>query len=283
MTALGAPSAPSPASAGVPVAYRVVHTVDETHDTARIDLEPAAPAALPPFAAGQFAMMYAFGVGEIPISVSGIESRRLSHTVRAVGATSAALRALRAGATVGLRGPFGIGWDLKGAEGRDLVIIAGGIGLAPLRPVVIEALAAPERHGRVNVLIGARTPGDLLYASEIEQWRAHGAQVLVTVDRPETGWQGDVGVVTALLDRAQFDPGNTSAFVCGPEVMIRAAARDLSRRGLDSDRIGVALERNMHCGIGHCGHCQLGPLLVCLDGPVVPWSRAKTLVSVREL
>lgn len=277
------PQTYAPAPATTPVAYRVVRAVDESPDTARIDVEPAAHEVLPPFAPGQFAMVYAFGVGDIPVSVSGIDGRRLSHTIRAVGAVSGALRTLRVGTTVGLRGPFGIGWSLSAAVGRDVLIIAGGIGLAPLRPVVLEALAAPERYGAVTVLVGTRTPDDLLYGLELDRWRATGARVLVTVDRPSARWRGDVGVVTSLLDRAEFDPAQATAFVCGPEVMIRAAARELSSRGLDPERIRVSLERNMHCGVGHCGHCQLGPLLLCRDGPVVPWSRARPLMSVREL
>lgn len=273
----------SPLSAAEPLAYRVVRAADETHDTARIDVEPAADASLPPFSAGQFAMLYAFGVGDIPVSVSGINGRQLSHTVRAAGAVSSALRTVRAEATIGLRGPFGIGWDLPNAAGRDLLIVAGGIGLAPLRPVVLEALAESARYGAINILIGTRSPQDLLYAAEIDQWRAAGARVLVTVDRPSAQWRGNVGVVTSLLDQARFDPREACAFVCGPEVMIRATARELANRGLDEERILVSLERNMQCGTGHCGHCQLGPLLLCRDGPVVPWSCARSLTSVREL
>jgi NAD(P)H-flavin reductase len=203
--------------------------------------------------------------------------------VRDVGAVSGALHRVRPGEVIGMRGPFGTGWDLPTADGRDLLVVAGGIGLAPLRPVVTEALAAPERYGRLNVLIGARTPGDLLYPRETGAWRAGGARVLVTVDRPDDEWTGDVGVVTALLERAAFDPGDTVAFVCGPEVMIRATARELVQRGLAADRVRVSLERTMHCGTGHCGHCQLGPLLLCRDGPVVAWSRARSLLAVQEL
>ena len=267
----------------VPVAYRVAHASDATHDTVLVHLEPADDTALPPFASGQFAMIYAFGVGDVPISVCGIDGPRLSHTIRAVGATSTALRTLRAGAVVGVRGPFGTGWQLPSAAGRDLVIVAGGIGLAPLRPVVLEALASPATYGTVNVLIGTRSPRDLLYPVEIEQWRTAGARVFVTADRPDAGWRGDVGVVTSLLARADFDPASAWAFVCGPEVMIRGVARDLTHRGMAEDRIRVSLERNMHCGIGQCGHCQLGPLLLCRDGPVVPWTRARPLTTVREL
>ncbi|WJY36086.1 FAD/NAD(P)-binding protein [Streptomyces sp. P9-2B-2] len=265
-----------------PFLYRVRGCTDETSDTAEIVLEPMA-SALPPFVPGQFAMVYAFGVGDIPLSLSRIEGSRLTHTVRAVGAVSGALHGLRPGATVGVRGPFGTGWDLSAAAGRDLLVVAGGLGLAPLRPLVDDVLAVPRRYGRLNVLIGARTPGDLLCAQDIDGWRAAGARVQIAVDRPDDRWHGDVGVVTALLDRAAFDPDNAAAFLCGPEVMIRATARDLTHRRLAPERIRVSLERTMHCGTGHCGHCQLGPLLLCRDGPVVPWTQAEPLLSVREL
>ncbi|MFF9481874.1 FAD/NAD(P)-binding protein [Streptomyces sp. NPDC014733] len=265
-----------------PVPYRVAARTDGTPGAATLVLEPVAE-ALPPFAAGQFAMVYAFGVGDIPVSVCGIDGVRLLHTVRAVGAVSGALHGLRPGATVGVRGPFGVGWDLPAAAGRDLLVIAGGLGLAPLRPLVAEALAGPGRFGRLHVLIGARTPADLLYRADLAAWRSAGARVLVTVDRPDEEWQGDVGVVTALLERASFDAEEAAAFLCGPEVMIRHVARDLVHRGLDPYRVRVSLERTMHCGTGHCGHCQLGPLLLCRDGPVVPWSRAEPLLTVPEL
>ncbi|AWN30528.1 MULTISPECIES: FAD/NAD(P)-binding protein [unclassified Streptomyces] len=265
-----------------PYPYRVVERTDATSDTAEVVLEPVSQ-ALPPFVPGQFAMVYAFGVGDIPLSLSGIDGTRLTHTVRAVGAVSGALHRLSPGETVGVRGPLGSGWDLPTAAGRDLVIVAGGLGLAPLRPLVVAALAELQRYGRLNILIGARTPRDLVCARDIGSWRAAGARVQVTVDRPDDLWQGDVGVVTTLLDRAEFDVANAAAFLCGPEVMIRAAARDLAHRGLPPDRIRISLERTMHCGTGHCGHCQLGPLLLCRDGPVVPWNRAEPLLSVREL
>ncbi|MEU9123261.1 FAD/NAD(P)-binding protein [Streptomyces sp. NPDC048506] len=266
----------------VPVPYRVLARTDETPDTAELVLDPVA-APLPPFVPGQFAMVYAFGIGDIPLSLSGLDGHRLTHTVRAVGAVSRALHGLSPGATVGVRGPFGTGWELPAAQGRDLLVVAGGLGLAPLRPLVRAVLAAPRQYRRPTVLIGTRTPGDLLCTRDVEAWRAAGARVHVTVDRPDDGWQGDVGVVTALLDRAEYDPSNTAAFVCGPEVMMRAAARDLVHRGLAPDRIRVSLERTMHCGTGHCGHCQLGPLLLCRDGPVVPWYGAEPLLRVREL
>lgn len=265
----------------VPLPHRVVDTRPETADTVTFRLEPVHE-ALSPFAPGQFAMIYAFGVGEAPISVAGIlPDGGLQHTVRSVGAVSRALCELKPGAVVGMRGPFGTGWDLPQAAGDDLLVVAGGIGLAPLRPVVHAALAAPQGYGRLNVLIGARTPDDLLYRDELDEWaRPYRG---VTVDRPGTGWRGRVGVVTTLLDDALFSPAETTAFVCGPEVMIRATARELLERGLAPDRILISLERNMHCATGHCGHCQLGPLLLCRDGPVVGYERAEPLLTVREL
>ncbi|WP_035844227.1 FAD/NAD(P)-binding protein [Kitasatospora azatica] len=262
----------------VPVPYRVVECEAATPDTATIVLEPV-EAALQPFTPGQFAMVYAFGVGDIPLSVSAIDGHRLTHTVRAVGAISGALHALRPGGIVGVRGPFGTGWELSAASGLDLLVVAGGIGLAPLRPLVREVLATPGRYGRLSVLIGAREPRELLYTEEVRSWQGS----LTTVDRPDERWQGEVGVVTTLLDRAAFDPSSAAAFICGPEPMIRATAGELVHRGLEPDRIRVSLERNMHCATGHCGHCQLGPLLLCRDGPVVTWRLAQPLLMVREL
>ncbi|AWI27456.1 FAD/NAD(P)-binding protein [Streptomyces tirandamycinicus] len=264
-----------------PLPYRVVDRRDETHDTVTLVLEPAGE-ALGSFAPGQFAMLYAFGVGEVPVSVSRIPGeRRITHTVRAVGAVTRALCGLRTGAWLGVRGPFGTCWDLAAARGRDLLVVAGGIGIAPLRPLIDAVLAEPHAYGRLNVLAGARTPGDALYRDEFPAWERPFAAV--TVDRPSDDWTGRVGVVTTLLGEARFTPAGTTAFVCGPEVMIRATARALVHRGVRPDRIRVSLERNMRCATGHCGHCQLGPLLLCRDGPVVGYDRAEPLLTVREL
>ncbi|MGP4050381.1 FAD/NAD(P)-binding protein [Streptomyces sp. 2A115] len=269
----------------IPVPYQVTQVHGETADTVTLTLAPAGPATLALFGPGQFAMVYAFGVGEIPVSVSRIDRYGLVHTVRSVGAVSAALCALRPGAQVGLRGPFGTGWELERAHGQDVLVVAGGIGLAPLRPLVLDALAAPHAYGRLNLLAGARTPDDVLYARQVHAWTtAHSPlHCAITVDRPAPAWRGRVGVVTSLLNDARFDPHNTTAFICGPEAMIRATARDLLHRGLPAHRIRVSLERNMRCATGHCGHCQLGGVLLCRDGPVIGWDRAESLLLVREL
>ncbi|MFJ5837667.1 FAD/NAD(P)-binding protein [Streptomyces shenzhenensis] len=266
-----------------PLPYRVADSRAETADTRSIELIPAGR-ALSAFSPGQFAMIYAFGVGEVPVSASALRGRHggLVHTVRAVGAVSGALYRLRAGDTVGLSGPYGIGWDLDAAAGHDMLVIAGGIGLAPLRPVVHAVIDSRAAYGRFAVLVGARTPADLVYRDEIESWHVP-ARVEVTVDRPGPGWQGAVGVVTTLIDHLDLRPERTCAFVCGPEAMMRHTARALVARGLLAQRVQVSLERNMHCATGHCGHCQLGPLLLCRDGPVVGYDRVAQLLLVREL
>ncbi|MEU6255789.1 FAD/NAD(P)-binding protein [Streptomyces sp. NPDC047043] len=265
----------------VPVPHRVVARRPETADTVTLCLEPLAE-PLTDFEPGQFAMVHCFGRGEIPVSVSSVQSTGgLAHTIRAVGAVSAGLCEAQAGDVLGLRGPYGAGWELERARGRDVVVVAGGIGLAPLRPLILRALAEPARYGRVNVLIGARTPGDLIGLKEAARWST--VYTGVTVDRPDDEWRGDVGLVTQLLDRADFEAADACAFVCGPEPMIRATARDLAHRGVLRERIRVSLERNMRCATGHCGHCQLGPVLLCQAGPVVGWDQAEPLLSVREL
>jgi anaerobic sulfite reductase subunit B len=265
----------------VPVPYLVVDRRRETSESVTLRLEPVGE-ALADFAPGQFAMVHCFGRGEIPLSVSSVQSTGgLAHTIRSVGAVSEGLCAARVGDVVGLRGPYGSSWELARARGGDVLVVAGGIGLAPLRPLVLGALAGSRAYRRLSVLVGARTPADLIARTELDLWPT--AYTGVTVDWPDPTWHGDVGVVTQLLGRAPFDPDTAWAFVCGPEPMIRATARDLAHRGVPSERIRVSLERTMRCATGTCGHCQLGPLLVCRDGPVVGWDRAAPLLSVREL
>jgi len=265
----------------VPLPYRVARRRRETRDSWTLELEPAGDESAVPFAPGQFAMLYAFGKGEVPISVSALP---LVHTVRSVGMVSAALCAARRGDVLGLRGPFGTSWPVEAAEGADVVVLAGGIGLAPLRPVVHHVLAHRERYGRVVVLYGGRSPEELLYSAELERWRGRfDVEVEVAVDQAAAGWRGRVGVVTTLVPRADFDPAHTLAMLCGPEVMIRFAVAALRDRGVAAESIFVTLERSMKCAIGLCGHCQLGPAFVCKDGPVFRWDEVEPLLRVREL
>jgi NAD(P)H-flavin reductase len=266
-----------------PVPYVVTGRHAETHDTVTLMLRPAGNPIEAP-CPGQFTMLYAFGVGEVPVSISGFHRGEvLVQTIRAVGAVTRALCAAVPGDMIGVRGPFGTDWRLDQAAGRDLVLVAGGIGLAPLRPALLAALAQRDRYRRVLLLAGARTPRNLVFAAEFGPWREDGADVQVTVDRPEPGWPGPVGVVTTLIDRANFDPRRAAALVCGPEPMMRFTAGALLRRGVPAGSIRLSLERNMRCGIGRCGHCQLGPLLLCRDGPVVDYPRAEPLLMIREL
>jgi anaerobic sulfite reductase subunit B len=268
----------------VPARYRIADRVVETRDTVTIDLVPC-DEPITEAEPGQFLMLYAFGVGETAISVSGCpgDEGRLRHTIRAAGAGTRALCALPTGSMVGVRGPFGNGWPWPSVDGHDVLVVAGGIGFAPLRPIVRRLLAERSRFGRVAVMVGARTPTDLVHRAELDEWwRRSNVEVAVTVDAADRAWRGEVGVVNTLLGRVSFTPDRAVAFVCGPEVMMRVVARDLVDLGVRADRIFVSLERNMHCAIGQCGHCQLGPLFVCADGPVVSWMRAAPLLAVRR-
>lgn len=275
---------PATTSAMAPVPYRVVSRVAENADSVTLHLEPVAAAISTPLP-GEFNMLYAFGVGEVAISTSGLHTDgMLTHTIRSVGAVSSALCAAEAGTTLGVRGPFGTTWGLAEAAGRDLVIVAGGVGLAPLRPVVLAALAERDRYGRVVLMAGARTQRDFLYSSQLADWQADPRlEVHQTIDIPIHGWVGETGFVTEPLRRLSLNPDRTAAFLCGPEPMMRFSATVLQDKGVASQDIRVSLERNMQCGIGWCGHCQLGPLLLCRDGPVVGYDVARPLLETGEL
>ena len=222
------------------------------------------------FMPGQFNMLYVFGVGEVPISVASFrKEKQLMHTVRSVGRVTSLMAALAPGTSVGIRGPFGKGWPLVEAEGKQLLVIAGGLGLPPLRSVIEEAIAEPGRFGGMKVMYGARTPADLIYTHEYQRWQeGDGCDLLLTVDKGAPDWKGNVGVVTTLFPKAGVDPGRAVAFICGPELMLKFSILELAKMGVPQERIFVSLERNMSCATGTCGHCQLGPLFVCRDGPV---------------
>jgi NAD(P)H-flavin reductase len=275
--ALADPMAPRP--------YRVQRVRRETGDVSTLWLEPLEDAA-ERFAPGQFNMLYAFGVGEVPISISGDSASPggLMHTVRGVGPVSTALCRSRRGDILGVRGPFGRGWPIDNASGRDIVIVAGGIGLAPLRPAVEQLLARRERYGRIALLYGGRTPHDLLYKRELGRWRSRfDLEVEITVDAASVGWRGYVGLVTTLIPRAVFDPSEAIAFVCGPEVMMRFTIAELQDRGVPPESIFISMERNMKCAVGFCGHCQFGPTFICKDGPVFRYDQVAPLLRIREV
>jgi NAD(P)H-flavin reductase len=266
-----------------PRPFRVTRRRRETADTWTLELEPLSGGGLD-VAPGQFTMLYAFGIGEAPISVSHTAGDLLVHTVRAVGAVTEAICSSKPGTVLGVRGPYGNAWPVAQAADSDVVVVAGGIGLAPLRPAITHVLGSRGQYGEVAVLYGSRTPADLLYRRELERWRGRlDVQVDVTVDSATRDWFGKVGVVTKLLVGARFDPASTIALVCGPEIMMRFAAQALLERGVPSDRIYLSMERNMRCGLGHCGHCQLGPTLICRDGPVYRYDWLEPLMEVREL
>jgi NAD(P)H-flavin reductase len=270
----------------LPQLYRVQHVRQEIPDTFTLELETVDGSDVPPFVIGQFNMLYVFGVGEIPISISGDPAKRrpLLHTTRAVGTVSRAMRELKPEDVIGVRGPFGSHWPIERALGKDIVIVAGGIGLAPLRSAMYQIIARREKYGKVVLLYGARTPDDILYRKELENWRAHfDLEVFVTVDHATGAWRGSVGVVTKLVLRAPFDPQNTLALVCGPEIMMRFSAAELERRGVGAEHIFVSMERNMKCAVGFCGHCQYGPDFVCKDGPVFQYSHVQDLLVKREI
>ena len=238
------------------------------------------------FAPGQFNMLTAFGVGEVPISLSGdpAEPGRLIHTIRAVGPVSTALARLGAGDLLGLRGPFGTPWPMEEVVGRDVVLVAGGLGLAPLRPALYRLLAARERYGQIVLLYGTRSPTDILFRKQIEMWRRRlDIDIEVTVDHAAQDWRGHVGVITTLIPRAAFDPMQAAALVCGPEVMMRFAVAALRDAGIGDDMIYLSMERNMKCAVGLCGHCQFGPLFVCRDGPVFRHDRVRALLGLKEI
>jgi NAD(P)H-flavin reductase len=270
----------------LPQPYRVQRVRQETPDTFTLELEAENGRPEMTFAPGQFNMLYAFGVGEVPISISGnpAKSVTLVHTTREVGAVTRAMRHLKPSERLGIRGPFGVGWPVTEARGADVVIVAGGIGLAPLRPALYQLLAARKYYGKVVLLYGTRTPADILFRSELQHWHSRfDLEVHVTVDRAMGNWRGNVGVVTTLIPRAPFDPHSTVAMVCGPEVMMRFTVQELERRGVALDSIYLSMERNMKCAIGFCGHCQFGPTFICKDGPVFRYDRLQPLLAVREM
>lgn len=260
-----------PVPASLPLDYttcRVAATRTETPDTTTLvltDLDPAIVAGRP----GQFVMAALPAFSAAPISISRFAAGGIELTIRAAGPTTTAITRLARGDELGLRGPLGTSWPIELAQGRDVVIVTGGIGLAPLRPLIEAVLAERDRFGPVRIFYGARTRRDQLFGDELDRWAGRGdVDVQLTVDRAGPEWFGRVGIVTHLFDRATWDGSNAIAFVCGPERMMTASIETLRERGVTADRTWVTLERHMDCGVGLCGHCQMGRYFVCRDGPV---------------
>ena len=254
----------------LPKAARVSGVARETHDTVTLSVE------LPPdyvHQHGQFNMLSLPGIGDVPISISGSGTESLEHTLRAVGKVTAMLSDLPAGSYLGLRGPFGTAWPLADAVGRQVVVVAGGIGLAPLRSVLREMLRRTDDFPRLRLLYGTRTPRDILFNRELLGWvqssriRAH-----VTVDRGDDSWTGNIGVVTKLIRRKRL-PKDGLYFLCGPEIMMSLALAELFAVEVPAENIYLSMERNMKCAVGLCGRCQYGPHFVCKDGPIFRYDR----------
>jgi NAD(P)H-flavin reductase len=270
----------------VPVPYRIARMRRETNDTFTVELKPSNSSSEFRFAAGQFNMLYVWGIGEVAISISGNPNApgNLIHTVRSIGTVTRAMQGLGSGEILGIRGPFGSSWPVDEAMGGDALFVAGGLGLAPLRPAIYQVLARRKRYGNVVLLYGTRAPADILFKKELERWRARfDLQVRVTVDHADSDWLGGVGVVTQLIGKAQFDPLKTTAMICGPEVMMRFTAMELEKRGVPTKNTYISMERNMKCAVGLCGHCQYSAAFICKDGPVFCYDRLKPLLGIREV
>lgn len=282
------PAPPPPLNPWTTHSVEVVDVVPEILGVATYQLRFTDPLVRAAYscAPGQFNMLYLPGVGEAAVSVSGrdVAGDTWLHTVRTAGGVTQTLAGLGIGGKLALRGPFGTSWPVERLAGSDIVFVAGGIGLAPLRPAVEWALDQGDRLGRITLLYGARSPGTILFASQFDAWRSRGLCIDVTVDRSDPGWLGRVGVVTLLVDRLRpLEPENTVLLTCGPEVMMRYVARAALDRGLSAEQIWVSLERNMQCAVGFCGHCQLGPAFICKDGPVFPYDRMAPYLNTEDL
>lgn len=270
----------------LPELFRVDRIIRETYDTFTLELVPDDIRQPFIFEAGQFNMLYIFGVGEIPISISGdpTHAGEIVHTTRVVGTVTKAMGQMKPGELLGLRGPFGNSWPVREAQGNDVILVAGGIGLAPLRPALYQMLAQRSRYGKIVLLYGTRSPEDILFRRELEKWRARfDLDIYVTVDYADTGWYGNVGFVTKLIPKAPFDPSQATVMMCGPEVMMRFAAVELVKRGVSIENIYVSMERNMKCAIGLCGHCQFGSTFICKDGPVFDYKSIQSWINLWEV
>ena len=266
----------------LPLPYRVRVITWNVPDVYTIELVPVAE-SIGPWLPGQFVMTYVFGTGEVPISMSSnpADQDHIALTIRAGGYVTRAGGQLSPGDIVGIRGPFGTSWPTEDAAGSDIIVVAGGIGLAPLKSVAYTAINRRADFGKVTILYGARHPDTLLYQAELERWAAtEEISSHLTVDEGNDSWDGPVGLVTKLVEQMDTPSDGTMAFVCGPDIMMRFVAEALVTRGLSPDKVYLTMERNMKCAIGLCGHCQMGSLFICYDGPVLALPRVRHLMTI---
>jgi NAD(P)H-flavin reductase len=270
----------------IPVPWRIKKVIRETSDVFTFEFDQSESFSKFEFLPGQFNMIYVFGTGEVPVSISGdpANSKILIHSVRAVGTVTKAMCKLYKNDTLFVRGPFGNDWQIAQHTGKDIILVAGGIGLAPLRPVIYHILNNRKLYGRVFLFFGARTPRDLIFRTELEKWRGRfDLEIEITVDSFETGWKGNVGFVTNLIQNQQIDAAKSVALLCGPEIMMRFAVAELKKRGFKSDQILVSMERNMKCAVGFCGRCQFGVEFICKNGPVFRFNQIESIFGKPEI
>lgn len=267
-----------------PHPYLIKEKVLETNDSFTLTLKPLETRLLEPLP-GQFNMLYAFGVGDVPISFSGpSSSNELIHTIKIVGNVTKALSRCEPGETIGVRGPYGKPWPFEEIKGLNLLLMAGGIGLAPLRSLIYYLLENRNDYGKIALLYGARNPEDLLFTKELKEWKEKlGGTLYTTVDVADENWKGNVGVVTTLLPKVPFSLEKTAALMCGPEIMMRLSSKDLLQKGIQQKNLYLSMERNMKCAIGHCGRCQLSPHFICKDGPVFTYKEMQPYIAIKEL
>jgi len=269
----------------VPRPMRIESVTDETYNVRTFRLRPTNGTKVE-YSPGQFNMLYVFGVGEVPVTASSdpYQNEYLDHTVRAVGSVTNVMFTLKGGDHIMIRGPFGTTWPMEEMKGKDVMVVGGGIGLNPLKSVIIGVAKRRSDYGKLYVLHGARTPQDLLFTRDYDAWsKIPDSEFLLTVDTGDDAWKGNVGVVTTLFDKFEFDRSNTVALICGPEVMMYFTVNELTKRGFPTGGLYLSMERHMRCGLGFCGHCQTGPFFVCKDGPVFAYEKISKFFAVKQI
>ena len=270
----------------VPYEAEILERVQESDTIFTLRLrftDPAVQAAYR-FQPGQFNMVYLYGVGEVAISIVSDprDEHLLDHTIRRVGRVTEGLARLKAGDRIGIRGPYGRGWPLQQVEGRDVAVITGGLGCAPVVSVINYVMRRRQSYGKLTIIQGVKHSRDLIYRGRYQTWaEAPDTQVLIAASSTDALWPWHEGPVTDLFEQAQFDPGKTVAMMCGPEGMMIAGANLLTQRGLAEDAIYLSMERNMQCAVGLCGHCQYGGRFICKDGPIFSYPEVKSLLGVK--